>query len=137
MSSRTATEGDTEGDKSVVYTEWVSVLTFQAAVEKKIARWSKRYMVLHIHEPGAAKASAGAAGSEAACSTLSFYENEHDPEPEIFFRFLSKDCFKLKKYKATEKYKGKVNVFKLRFFKKHINADAKARKDKKSQVIYI
>ena len=33
-------------------------------------------------------------------STIAFFDNDTDTEPVDFFRFLSKDCFKLKKYVA-------------------------------------
>ncbi len=32
-----------------------------------------------------------------AYSSMSFFEAETDTEPKDFFRFLTKDCFKLKK----------------------------------------
>ena len=39
-----------------------------------------------------------------------------------------------RRYKPNEKYNGKPNVFKLRFFKKVINAYAKSRGDKGAKV---
>ena len=39
-----------------MHTEWVQVLSHRSVMEKKIARWQKWFMVLNMHESGAAAA---------------------------------------------------------------------------------